>query len=290
MGLAYTWFQWISIFVIYTIMGWCLEVGYAAVDKGKFVNRGFLNGPVCPIYGFGGSIVIFFLYQYRENFLIVFFGAVVLSTILEFITGYVLEKIFHEHWWDYSDKPFNIKGYVCLEFSILWGVACTFVVDAIHPPVEKLVCFIPAKIQMISIAIIIVLFVADISVTVTTIVHWKHQVRVMVEIVELLRGFSDEVGDSLSSSVLKAMSKGTEWKDNFEQDERIINAKAELESKKEELDCIREKYAAMSKKKFLGHRRLENAFPKLSRFNPLSVRESWKEIKEKGMHYAKREN
>ena len=116
------------IFIVYAVIGWCSEVAYAALDTGKFVNRGFLNGPYCPIYGFGISLVIVVLTPLKDNLLILYLGSVILTSVIEYITGYLLEKVFHNKWWDYSDKPYNIKGYICLKFSLFWGFACTFIV------------------------------------------------------------------------------------------------------------------------------------------------------------------
>lgn len=277
--MGYAWYQWTAVFVIYAVIGWCTEVIYAAVEHGKFVNRGFLNGPVCPIYGFGGTIVIACLYGMRDNMWLVFIGAFFLSSILEYITGFLLEKIFHEHWWDYSDKPFNIKGYVCLEFSIFWGIACMLVVDIVHPPIDKLVRWIPERIGIILICLAAAGFVADISVTVATIVEWKKEMRLMNEIVSILRAFSDGVGDDISNAVLKAMDKGAAWKDVFEADEKHAEIKEEMERKKAEAEALREKYMHMLKKKRKRHARLEKAFPKLNSQKPLGVLKKWKEEK-----------
>lgn len=277
--MGYAWYQWAAVFVIYAFIGWCTEVIYAAVEHGKFVNRGFLNGPVCPIYGFGGTIVIACLYGMRDNMWLVFVGAFFLSSILEYITGFLLEKIFHEHWWDYSDKPFNIKGYVCLEFSILWGIACMLVVDIVHPPIDKLVRWIPERVEIILICLVAAGFIADISVTVATIVEWKREMRLMNEIVVILRAFSDGVGDDISNAVLKAMDKGAAWKDVFEADEKRAEIKEEMERKKAEADALREKYMHVLKKKRKRHARLEKAFPKLNSQKPLGVLKKWKEEK-----------
>lgn len=130
-----TLYEIIWIFFIYAFLGWCTEVAYAALDIGKFVNRGFLNGPCCPVYGFGVLIVVGILTPLKDNLLILFTGSVLLTTVLEYITGWILEKAFHNKWWDYSDKPFNVKGYICLKFSILWGLACTFIMVALHPAI-----------------------------------------------------------------------------------------------------------------------------------------------------------
>ena len=109
------------LFLIYAFLGWCTEVAFAAVTRGKFVNRGMANGPICPIYGFGVLAVLFCLQPFRGNFFLLFLGSVVVTSLLELVTGWALEKFFHDKWWDYSNEPFNIKGYICLRFSILWG-------------------------------------------------------------------------------------------------------------------------------------------------------------------------
>ena len=127
------------MFFVYAVLGWCAEVAFAAVNSGRFVNRGFLNGPWCPIYGFGVVIVVLVLTPVEENTAMLFAGAVVLTSALEWITGCVLEKAFHARWWDYSGLPFNIGGYVCLKFSLMWGLACVLVMRVLHPTVMFLI-------------------------------------------------------------------------------------------------------------------------------------------------------
>ena len=136
-------YELVWIFIIYAFLGWCTEVSYAALDRGIFVNRGFLNGPYCPIYGFGVVIVVTILTPLQDNLLLLFFGSFLLTSVLEYITGFLLEKVFHDRWWDYSNKPFNIHGYVCLKFSIYWGLACTFIMKVIHPIIYRGITWIP---------------------------------------------------------------------------------------------------------------------------------------------------
>ncbi|HVI41432.1 MAG TPA: putative ABC transporter permease, partial [Anaerovoracaceae bacterium] len=111
-------------FIIYAFLGWCTEVVYAAAKTGQFVNRGFLNGPYCPIYGFGVLFVIYLLHPVIDNLLYIFLGSVLITSAIELAGGYILEEIFHQKWWDYSDMPLNIGGYICLFFSLMWGLAC----------------------------------------------------------------------------------------------------------------------------------------------------------------------
>ena len=126
-------------FLVYAVIGWITEVVYQAVSKGIVVNRGFLNGPICPIYGFGSLFVILLVKALgldHSSFTAdsqVFLLGMMLSTMLELIGGFALLKIFHARWWDYSSKPFNYHGYICLEFSIIWGFGILIVVRRIQP-------------------------------------------------------------------------------------------------------------------------------------------------------------
>lgn len=129
-------------FLVYAVIGWVTEVIYQAVSKGIVVNRGFLNGPICPIYGFGSLFVILLVkalgldHSSFTSDLKVFLLGMLLSTMLELVGGYALLKIFHARWWDYTSKPFNYHGYICLEFSIIWGFGILVVVRRIQPFVE----------------------------------------------------------------------------------------------------------------------------------------------------------
>ena len=116
-----TLYEVFAYFFCYSFLGWVTEVAFHAVTQGKFVNRGFLNGPVCPIYGTGMVAVLLILGENISRAWLVFLVGVGLPTLIELITGWVLERFFHNKWWDYSSRRFNLKGYICLEFSILWG-------------------------------------------------------------------------------------------------------------------------------------------------------------------------
>ena len=111
-------YETLFLFFIYAFLGWCLEVAYHALVTGQFINRGFLNGPWCPVYGFGALAVLACLLPLRENQFLLFLGSVAVTSAIEWLTGFALEKLFHQHWWDYSDQPFNLNGYICLRFSL----------------------------------------------------------------------------------------------------------------------------------------------------------------------------
>ena len=246
-------YQAVWIFIIYAFLGWCSEVAFAAVNKGKFVNRGFLNGPVCPIYGVGMLIVVLCLWNLRDRPLLLFLGSALLTTALEFVTGFVLERFFHDKWWDYSDMPFNIKGYVCLKFTILWGLAASFIIGAIHRFIYMLIEKTPFVLGVILLAVFSAAFIADFIVTLTALVKLPKKLKAMAEAERALRAVSDKIGENISDTTIAAKEKGEALAE--ENKPRLDELKAEYEKKKKEL-------SAMLERNFV-QRRIFKAFPNL---------------------------
>lgn len=110
------------LFLIYSFLGWLMETTIKSIGAKKFVNRGFLIGPCCSIYGYGALLITFLLKNYTRDPVVLFFMAVIICGILEYVTSYVMEKLFHARWWDYSSKKYNINGRVCLETIIPFGI------------------------------------------------------------------------------------------------------------------------------------------------------------------------
>lgn len=247
-------YQVLNYFVIYSFFGWCLEVVYQAVEHRKFINRGFLNGPYCPIYGFGAVIVIFSLLPISENIIVLYVGSVFLTSALEFLTGFVLEKIFTQHWWDYSEEKFNIGGYICLKFSLLWGVACLVVVRIVHPMIEKFVNWIPETVGIIVLSVIYVGFVSDFIITVLAIFNIKKKIRLLEGISAEMRKISDKTGEKLFNGVETIHSKG----------EKLNEKNAYYKKRLEELSA---KYREISERKGINGKRLEHSFRKLKLFS-----------------------
>lgn len=169
-----TYFQICLYFLVYSFGGWVVEVIFHAVALGKVINRGFLNGPVCPVYGFGVLSVFALLntiqsggHQMSEGMIFVF--GFVLATAVELIAGWLLDVCFHARWWDYSDKPLNFHGYICLEFSLIWGLAIVMVVKVFQKYVENQVSHTPATWEWVVIAILYAVYLTDFIVTVAVI-------------------------------------------------------------------------------------------------------------------------
>lgn len=184
----------IWLFFIYAFIGWCTEVIYAGVNQGVFVNRGFLNGPLCPIYGFGIITVLLCLLPLRENLLLLYIGSVFLTSLLELVTGFGMEKLLHQRWWDYSDEPFNIGGYICLKFSLLWGLACVLIVDVVHPLINHLAALVPDTVSTPLLLVFSGLFAADTAATVAAVTRLNQRLQQIDEVAHALRKVSDAIG------------------------------------------------------------------------------------------------
>ncbi len=266
------------IFLIYAFLGWCSEVAFAAVNKGKFVNRGFLNGPVCPIYGFGMLIVVTALWGLKGNLILLFLGSAALTTALEFVTGFVLEKFFHDKWWDYSDMPFNIKGYICLKFTVLWGLAATFIVGAVHRFVYMLIVKMPTVPGIILLSVFAAAFITDFVITVTELAKMPKKLGALLEAEKALRAISDKIGENISDTTIAAKEKGSEIA--VENKPKIDELKAEYEKKKQEFS------AAFEKRNFV-HRRIVKAFPNLKNGRYSAVYERAVALKKKATNWKK---
>lgn len=201
-------YQLLWLFFIYAFLGWCTEVSYAALKTGRFVNRGFLNGPVCPVYGFGAVIVLWVLEPLRENLLLLFLGSVVLTSLLEWLTGFVLERMFHQRWWDYSQEPFNLSGYICLRFSIAWGIACLFAVRLLHPSVLWCVRSVPYPMGVGLLVLFSAAMAVDLAATVRTVTRMNRQLGQLDELAAGIKQMSNELGTNLADRVLDAAEIG----------------------------------------------------------------------------------
>ncbi|WP_291292439.1 putative ABC transporter permease [Enterococcus sp.] len=131
--------QIVLLFFLYSFIGWLWETIYCSLNAGHFVYRGFLIGPITPIYGFGILGVVFLLRPLHNQLLLLFIAAAILVTLLEYLTSYLLEKMFHASWWDYHNVFMNINGRVAVPISIFWGICCVVIVRFVHPQMLVLV-------------------------------------------------------------------------------------------------------------------------------------------------------
>lgn len=158
-------------FFTYSFLGWILETIFCVLTLGVFNKRGFLYGPVCPIYGFGAIILIESLKKIKTNTAGKFFISMIAFTIFEYVVSVVLESLFGLRWWDYTGEPFNFQGRISLAYSIAWGIIGTIFVEKIHPflkkQLEKLTIKIPHKVQVILLNVFLVIILIDFVMSIT---------------------------------------------------------------------------------------------------------------------------
>lgn len=158
---GYTLVQWIAFFYIYCFLGWCFESGYATIKQRKLTNRGFLRGPYIPIYAFGAIFVLIITDNFQGSILSVYFSGLIAATVLEYIAGYVMEKLFKVKYWDYSDHKFNLNGYISLSTSIAWGFLSVLLTEVLQVNVYRFVSMLTEHDLKISIAITSTVFFLD---------------------------------------------------------------------------------------------------------------------------------
>ena len=137
----------LAYFFTFSLLGWCIETVYSYIVLGHFSSRGFFYGPICPIYGFGGLILILFLNKYKNNPLKIFLYAIIIFSIFEYAIGYSLDAIYNLWLWDYKTEFLNINGRICLFYSISWGIVAIIFTYAIYPIFRKAFAFISSKIN-----------------------------------------------------------------------------------------------------------------------------------------------
>ena len=289
MVCGFSLYQILAFFLIYSCLGWCLEVIYAAVSTGQLVNRGFLNGPVCPIYGFGMVIVLFTLSPLADNLLLLYIGGVILPSVLELVGGWALYKLYHTRWWDYSDFPFNIGGYICLEFSLLWGVGTVVVMKAVHPVIAGFVAMVPQMVGFVLMCILYACYAADVVVTAFAASDLARELDALEKVADSMHAVSDamtellgttamDVDQKMDESRLQLKLAAAEARDNAAKlsprdAAAALRAKAaaertaellRLEQLAEELQARSEEMRARTRSsKYFGKGRMLRAYPKL---------------------------
>lgn len=165
--------KYFLLFMMYSTLGWIMEVTCKLFEKKKFINRGFLIGPYCPIYGFGCLGMIILLKKYLNDPLALFVMATVICSILEYATSYIMEKLFNARWWDYKNKKYNINGRVCLETMLPFGILGCLVMYFINPFFTTILNHIPSTILNIIAIILLLIFIVDNIVSFNIISNFK---------------------------------------------------------------------------------------------------------------------
>ena len=155
-----------AYFIIYSFLGWLMEIIYVSLLNGHYTNRGFLFGPICPIYGYGIVILILLVSKYKNNIIKLFFSSFFILSILEYIVSFALETLFKEHWWQYESYLLDLNGRICLVHSVLWGILSIIFFKLIHPIVTKTINKLSNKIQYPIVTLLILVYIVDTSLSI----------------------------------------------------------------------------------------------------------------------------
>lgn len=227
--------QWLLFFFIYCFLGWCWESAYVSVRKRQWVNRGFLKGPVLPIYGSGALAVLVSTLPVRECPALVYIFGLIGATLLELVTGICMENLFHVRYWDYSNQKFHYKGHICLSSSVAWGFFSLAMIYGFHKPIERMVLGLPYRFTNVSSFILTAIVAADFAVSFKTAMELR-------DILDGMERIKDE---------MKKLQRRAEIMEAFIAD----SAEKRKEETMEELRRIREKQQMYRERMKAGIRR-----------------------------------
>jgi len=197
--------QWVDLFwrfLACSFLGWLLESSAFSIEQHKFVNRGFLAGPLCPIYGFGGVLMLSVLGLVENSWILVFLIGVILTTVLEYATSWGLELIFHARWWDYSNQPFNLQGRITLLHSMFWGLLSLILVYGLNPLLTDILAQVPAAVRLWTAAVVAVLIIIDLIVTVLGLIDLNHQLARLHEKILQISQRNSELGQNVKKRLI----------------------------------------------------------------------------------------
>lgn len=264
-------------FFIYSFFGWLFESTYVSIKSKKLVNRGYITGPFCTIYGVGALSVYLILRPVQHNLFFVYIGGVAVATVLEYITAVIMEKLFHTRWWDYSRKKFQFQGRICLGSSIAWGFLSVLVFVALQPFVEWICALYPPLAGKIGVGVILVFYLVDFVGATITAAHLRDRVEKLqtlrAELYEYIQstrlyGTAEELSERFNA--YQGMELKKMFKEYLEEKKELLAQRAEelgisnyRAQMEERLTQFQEKYTGLRKKEGFQHRRVLKAYPNL---------------------------
>ena len=217
--------QWVLLFFFYCFCGWVWESCYVSVCQRRWVNRGFLRGPLLPIYGSGAIIILFATLPVAGNLWLVWLLGMLAATALEYVTGAVMEALFKVRYWDYSKQKFNLNGYICLSSSIAWGFFSILLVKFIHPPIARLLADVPSWLVDPLALVLTAVFTVDVVQSVQAALDLKEMLSKLTEENEELRRLAKraEVAAAFAEDDLRRFREKTEL------EKRLLQSRVEAE-------------------------------------------------------------
>ena len=273
MDFEYNLTQWLLFFYIYSFFGWYIESSYVSIRKRKFVNRGFMRGPFLPLYGSGAVLLLFVTIPVRDSLILSFIFGAAAATVLEYITGACMEALFKVRYWDYSNNPFNLHGYVCLGTSLAWGLLTIVMIRIVHEPVEHLVLSINQTVQDILAAVLTVYVTADMALSFRAALD----IRAMLEKMTRVKEEMEKMQGRLDAMIAFAGPKMAEKKEEIQnlpyvgemlqgiktrleilqtREREDSGPRKSLEQFRDEIDQIRRKYIVIRERRSLLRERL----------------------------------
>ena len=225
-----TFFIYFILFLIYSFIGWTIEVVVTFNKDKKFVNIGFMLGPYCPIYGFSSIIMILYLSRYRKSFITVFLQAVVVCSIMEYLVSYIMEKLFKARWWDYSNRKFNINGRVCLENSIWFGLLGALLIYIINPFLSNIISMISDNTLIIIGSILLVIFIVDLIISLNVTIKIKNTITKLIK-KDSTEDFNHKIKEIINSKLLNRRLFKAFPKIKFSVKNKVIDLKNNVKEK-----------------------------------------------------------
>ena len=249
----YTFTQWLFFFYIYSFVGWIWESSYCSIKGRHLVNRGFLKGPMIPIYGSGACVMLMAAAPFKDNLILTFVSGSIIASALEYATGAAMEAIFKVRYWDYSKQPLNLNGHICLGASIGWGFATILITRLIHEPVDGLMRSIPSEVLSGITFVTTIYFVSDFSISFKDAIDLRN----LLVRLDNLKAEADKihkrvdvilavVDDERQQSVARIQDKVEDTIDRIEDKILLARAKVELsEEQRDEIDRLRLRIGVM---------------------------------------------
>ena len=205
--MEYTYYQLLWLFLAYAFLGWLCETALAAAKKGRLLNRGFLNTPFSPVYGLAGVLFAIFLPELRDTPFFLFLFGMILATGLELITGILLEHIFHQKWWDYSQERFQFEGHICLKYSLLWGVCSLGCVFFLNPLLIHLIALFPERIGKIILLVVFCVLAGDLVSSTAALFQLNGSLQEENVLSKRLRWMTNALDNAITRYVQRRMAR-----------------------------------------------------------------------------------
>lgn len=227
--------KYIILFFFYSAAGWIVESTYCSIGEKRFINRGFLTGPMCPIYGTGALVMTVFLYNpFYDKPLFVFLLGMLLCDIVEYITSFLMELLFHARWWDYTYEFLNIKGRICLKHTLYWGIASIMFVYVLHPGIDSIIEGMNDK-AIIGITVtVLAVFAVDLVHSFIKALDVRNLIMKLTKAIDLVHNGIRSVKNKVEDTIDKGNNYIIEFKNEYiEQiEETVQQATLQFESSK----------------------------------------------------------